>query len=58
MQIAAASALAGWIGTRFETMAAADFWRLNAGLALVAMLGFALFRATLGRQTGAVTATG
>lgn len=50
--------LAGWIGTRFETMATTDFWLLNAGLALVATFGFALVRVTLWRSVDALSSAG
>lgn len=50
--------LAGWIGTRFEAMGAAGFWGLHVGLALLATLGFALFRVTLWRRLSVSASAG
>ncbi len=40
----AGNALVGWVGSRFETMPAQDFWLLHAGFAAAAGIAFALLR--------------
>lgn len=45
--------LAGWIGTKFESMTAVHFWGLHTAIALLAAMSFALFRVTLWRPLSA-----
>jgi POT family proton-dependent oligopeptide transporter len=48
--------LAGWIGSRFETMTTTGFWWLHAGMAVGGTLGFALFRLTVWEKAEAAPA--